>query len=151
MASDTLSYTHGTGPVFTDGTTTFSVTFNVQSLTANRALTLGDYAGTVAVNNSAIAASAPTAASTVTIAAFTGNNKAIVWNPAGTLATLTLSLADGGFNGQTVDLYTSQIVTALTLTGNFAASVGAAQPTALTAGQYVKWVWDATSKWVRIV
>lgn len=151
MANDTLSYTHGTGPFFVDGTTTFTLTFNVQSLTASRAITFGDYAGTVAVNNSAIAASAPTAGTTVTIAAFTGNNKAIVWNPLGTLATLTLSLADGGFNGQTVDLYTSAAVTALTRTGNFAASVGAAQPTALTAGQTIRWVWDATSKWVRIL
>lgn len=50
--ANTLKYTNGTGPAFVDGTTGFTSTFNAQSLTADRTLTLPDAAGTVALTAS---------------------------------------------------------------------------------------------------
>lgn len=47
--ANTLKYTNATGPAFTDGTTGFVTTFNVQSQTADRALTIPDAAGTIAL------------------------------------------------------------------------------------------------------
>lgn len=195
MANDTLSYTHGTGPVFTDGTTTFALTFNVQSLAASRAVTWPDAAGTVSLlgntstgsgsvvlataptmtnpvvgtqsagDNSTKAASTayadrfnadpqffvPTAGGTVSPTA-TGNQVGAFINPAGTLATLTLTLPTGLIKGQTLYATFTQIITALTVTATNVDSKGKVAPTAAAVGDTFGWQWDSVSaKWNRIV
>lgn len=72
--------------------------------------------------------------------------------PSGTLAALTISLANGTIQGMLHTVLSTQAVTTLTLSGsNFSASI-LALPTALTANVPVTFLWnDVTSKWVRVV
>lgn len=63
-------------------------------------------------------------------------------NPAGTLATLIVVAPSAPVQGQQFNFYSSHIITALTATG-----LGI---TALTAGQYASWEYDATlAAWLR--
>lgn len=71
--------------------------------------------------------------------------------PAGTLATLTITIDDGIIPGQLLSIVCTQIVTALTMSGaNLSASI-LALPTAFTAGQKIEFLWsDANQYWVCI-
>ena len=215
-----FKYTDAVGPAWVDGTSGFTITFNVQTPTQSRTFTWPDAAGTVALigntgtvttgtwngtkiglayggTNADLSATGGTSrvlkqittgaavtvaqlaladlsdAATVALAAnvpilptnpptaapgtgdtlnfvLTGDITKGILNPAGTLAELTVGLPDGDYGGQIFTLFTSAIVTALTLTGNFSATIGMAQPTTLAANQRVDWVWDGSSgDWLR--
>lgn len=71
---NTLKYTNATGPAFVDGTTTFALTFNVQSLSADRIVVFPDAAGTVTLGGntftgtgSVVRATAPTFPTTIAV------------------------------------------------------------------------------------
>ena len=193
--ANTLAYTNAAGPVFSDGTTGFTTTINVQSQTANRVITVPDAAGTLTLagntttgSGSVVLATAPTltnpvvgtqaagdnstkAASTAYADAFNADPQFFVpttggtvsptasgaqvqafINPAGTLATLTLTLPTGAFKGQTLYATFTQIITALTVTATNVDSKGKVTPTAAAVGDTFGYVWDSVStKWNRIV
>ncbi len=92
--------------------------------------------------------STPVAGATVQAA----NNASILsLQPAGTLATLTVNLPAVPFDGQRVQIFTSQAVTALTLAAPVGTVSAAGAVTALTAGQSVEYFWvAATQVWNRI-
>ena len=71
----------------------------------------------------------------------------VLLNPAGTLATLTLVLPTSGVeNGDTVLISTSQILTALTITGTIVGTL-----TALALGGFAKFQYSASGlKWFRV-
>lgn len=80
-----------------------------------------------------------------------GAVQSALFTPAGTLATLTISIDDGLLPGQRLSIVTTQAVTALTLGGTNLSATILALPTSLTANQKVDWVWSAThSYWVRV-
>lgn len=89
----------------------------------------------------------PLAADSITI----GNGvQALVLEPAGTIATLTVILAPAPKNGDTVIISSTQIVTALTLSPNAGQTIANAA-TALTAGGSVRYLYrSANTKWYRI-
>lgn len=60
-------------------------------------------------------------------------NRRTILNPAGTLATLTVDMPASPIDGQLQTVSTTQIITALTVTGGGHSIIG--QPTALTVGQ----------------
>jgi hypothetical protein len=94
--------------------------------------------------------SVPTAGGTVSPAA-TGSQIQVFINPAGTLATLTLTLPTGLIKGQTLYATFTQIITALTVTATNVDSKGKVTPTAAAVGDTFGWVWDsASTKWNRI-
>lgn len=90
----------------------------------------------------------PIAAATVTIPAFDGPIQHVLLEPAGTLATLTVTLPVAA-DGQTVVISSSQIVTTLTL--NSAAGTVLGAITALAANALgTHYTWSATAnKWFR--
>jgi hypothetical protein len=89
----------------------------------------------------------PTTGATVTIANADFDIRVIL-NPAGTLATLTVAMPSSPKDGQRVEVASSQIVTALTM------SVGTINGALTTLGVngFGAWVYDATAiKWFRVV
>lgn len=96
---------------------------------------------------------APTAGSTVTVAANVNN---LVLDPAGTLATLTVALpaASALIDGQTIHISSSQTVTALTMTAGSGTSISNS-PTALTISTTTSYGYEfvyraANTKWYRL-
>lgn len=88
--------------------------------------------------------SAPTTGSTVTVGS-TGHTKLLL-NPAGTLATLTVTFPGSPSDGDMVQLGSSQIITALTMNGG--TIVGAL--TTLAVGGAGTWVYSSTSSsWIK--
>jgi len=88
--------------------------------------------------------SIPTAGSTVQVR--DGRDVAVLLNPAGVLATLTVTLPVAPMNGDTVTISTSQTITALTVTGTTTSS-----PTTLAVTAGVKFIYSTTSsKWFRV-
>jgi hypothetical protein len=82
---------------------------------------------------------APTTGTTVTA----GNVEALIINPAGTLAALTVALPANPIDGQAFSMTTSQILTALTITGTIVGTL-----TTLALGGAARWVYSATAaKW----
>ena len=72
-------------------------------------------------------------------------------NPAGTIATLTLTLPTGTLRGQTITATFTQIVTTLTVTATNIGTNGFASPVTTTATSTFIWVWSvALAKWNRI-
>ncbi len=91
--------------------------------------------------------SAPATGATVTVSAATEN---LLLKPAGTIATLTVTLPVTPNAGHTVSLMSSQIVTALTVDPGAASIVGAAL-TALTAGGFARYSYRvADTSWYRV-
>lgn len=85
---------------------------------------------------------APTTGQTVTALV---NVEMIMLDPAGTLATLTVIMPPTPFDGQECVIATSQVITALTVTGTI---VGAL--TTLALGGFARFIWSATgAKWFR--
>lgn len=92
----------------------------------------------------------PAAADTVAPTA-TGSSIVCFINPAGTIATMTLTLPTGAYKGQRLTANFTQIVTTLTVTNTNTDTKGLAQPTAATATSAFEWAWDSASgKWNRI-
>lgn len=67
-------YTNAAGPFWTDGTTGFTVTFNIQAPSVNRTITFPDAAGTVTLlgntatgTGSVVLATAPTFPTTIAV------------------------------------------------------------------------------------
>lgn len=91
---------------------------------------------------------APVAAATVTVPAFDGPIQHVLLEPAGLLATLTITLPAAS-DGQTVVIGCSQIVTALTLNSTAGTILGGITSLAANAlGAH--YTWSATaSKWFR--
>lgn len=91
----------------------------------------------------------PTAGGTVSPTA-TGAEIHCFISPAGTLATLTLTLPTGNIKGQVLWATFNQIITALTVTNTNTDTKGFASPSAATATTTYGWVWDSIStKWNR--
>lgn len=90
-----------------------------------------------------VQAAAPATGNTVVVSAGT---TALLLNPAGTLATLTITLPSSPVDGQTLSIGTSQILTSLTVNGG--TIVGTL--TTLALGGYAYFVYGATAaKWFR--
>lgn len=96
---------------------------------------------------------APTAGTTVTVAANVNN---LVLDPAGTLATLTIALpaASSLIDGQTLHISSSQTVTALTMSAGSGTSISNS-PTALTISTTASYGYEfiyraANTKWYRL-
>ena len=90
-----------------------------------------------------VQAVAPATGNTVVVSAGT---TALLLSPAGTLATLTITLPSSPVNGQALVIATSQALTALTVNGG--TIVGTL--TTLALGGFAYFVYDsATSKWFR--
>lgn len=70
-------------------------------------------------------------------------NKRTILNPSGTLTTLTINMPASPVNGQFQIITTTQIITALTVSGNGNSIIG--QPTTLTAGQSFTMIFDQPS------
>lgn len=90
---------------------------------------------------------APAAAASLTI----GNGvQALVLEPAGVIATLTVTMAAAPKDGETVIISTTQTITALTLSPNGGQTI--VNPvTALAANAFVRYLYRASSsKWYRI-
>lgn len=85
---------------------------------------------------------APTTGQTVTAAVTTG---VLFIDPAGTLAALTVVLPAGPVDGQIFRMATSQILTALTITGTIVGTL-----TTLAAAGSAQFIYSASgSKWFR--
>ena len=91
---------------------------------------------------SAVQYSVPTTGGTVTAGS---NTRVMLLNPAGTLATLTVVLPASPVDGQDFIVSTSQILTALTITGTIVGTL-----TTLALGGFARFVYSAdSSKWFR--
>lgn len=90
-----------------------------------------------------VQAAAPSTGSTVVV---NQGTTALLLNPAGTLATLTITLPSSPKDGQMLTIATSQILTSLTVNGG--TIVGTL--TTLALGGYAYFVYGATAaKWFR--
>jgi len=90
----------------------------------------------------------PATGNTVTIPGFNGNQLLVIIDPAGTLATLTITLPAAS-DGQRVVIACSQIVTALTLNSAAGSILGAITTIAANA-LGTAYCWSATAnKWFR--
>lgn len=88
--------------------------------------------------------SAPTTGGTVTVSS--GGLIKLLLNPAGTLATLTVTFPGGPSDGDTVQMGCTQIVTALTMNGG--TIIGSLA--ALAVGGSGTWVYSSTaSSWIK--
>lgn len=87
----------------------------------------------------------PTTGSTVTVS--DGGNVHLIINPAGTLATLTVTFPSSPSDMDIVTMSSSQIVTALTMSGG--TFIGAL--TTLAVASFARYMYSSTSsKWWRI-
>ncbi len=97
-------------------------------------------------NKAVIQYATPTTGTTVTVNAFDGPELVVFLEPAGLLATLTITLPSVN-DGQSVVVSTSQAITALTLNGG--TILGGL--TTLAANGFGRWAFSATStKWFRL-
>jgi hypothetical protein len=94
-----------------------------------------------------VARAAPTTGATVLVTAATVDIVQVI-DPAGTIATLTITLPTADHDGQKVNIASTQIVTALTLNSAAGTIVGAA--TSLAVGSFATYVWlSSQTKWYR--
>lgn len=143
-------YQDAVGPAFRDRVTGQTVRFNVQALTGLKTITVPNGSGTMPLTGNS-QAFVPTTGGTVA-PTNTGAPVMCFINPAGTLATLTLTLPTGLFAGQTLYTVFTQIITALTVTAGNIGSTGRASPSSATATSIFAWSWnDSTSKWDRFL
>jgi hypothetical protein len=133
-------------------------------LTINRASGLATFAGAVTAAgtltnggvriDTATATATPTTGGTVAIAA--GVSKQII-NPAGTLATLTVTSPPAPSNAagsiQTLEITFTRAITAITWTsGSGASYAGATMPTTVAVGALVRLWWvQSLSSWMHMV
>lgn len=91
---------------------------------------------------------APTTGFSYTFAA--GTN-VLVMNPAGTLATGTITMPSAPADGMTITISTTQEITALTLNGNTGQSIGGSQVARFPANSAMQFVYRLTdTTWYRI-
>lgn len=91
----------------------------------------GNFATLKAVADQSKSVQVPTTGFTITIA---DNTSTLILNPAGTLATGTVTLPANPIDGQIIRIATSQIVTALTISANSGQTMADAFSTTLGAG-----------------
>lgn len=88
--------------------------------------------------------STPATGATITLTQ--ARHQIALLNPAGTLATLTVALPVSPNDGDIVNIGSSQIITALTITGTIIGTL-----TTLTVAGFAKFIFNATAaKWFRI-
>jgi hypothetical protein len=91
---------------------------------------------------------APTTGFSYTFAA--GTN-VLVMNPAGTLATGTITMPASPADGMTITFSSTEQITALTLSGNTGQTIGGTQVTLLPANSAVQFIYRlSTTTWYRI-
>lgn len=89
----------------------------------------------------------PTTGFTITVA---NNTSTLLLNPAGTLATGTVTMPAAPFDGQEVRFSSTQIVTTLTVSPNASQTISNA-PSTIAAGQGYAWIYHlATTNWFRL-
>lgn len=89
----------------------------------------------------------PTTGFTIT---FANTSKTLILNPAGTLASGTITMPPGPIDGQEVRLSSSQTVTALTVSPNTSQTISNA-PTTIAPGQGYAWIYHlAGTNWYRL-
>jgi hypothetical protein len=126
-----------------DGTTV------IASPTGGNAFQVDQYSNAINLQGSAItgkSVQAPTTGFAITIAA--GITRLIL-NPAGTLASGTITMPAAPVDGQIVEISTTQTVTALTVSANTGQTIsGAASTIVATAG--LSWAYELSlTKWIR--
>lgn len=93
----------------------------------------------------------PLTATTVTITPTSGVYTQSI-QPAGTLASLTVSLSQGSLAGQYVSISFNQAVTSLTISTTASGFSGIALPTSATVTSSFGFVWNASnSTWIRVL
>lgn len=91
---------------------------------------------------------APTTGFSYTFAAGT---QVLVMNPAGTLATGTITMPSSPADGMTITFSSTEQITALTLSGNTGQTIGGTQVTLLPANSAVQFIYRlSTTTWYRI-
>lgn len=106
-------------------------------------------AGFTAISASTAQYAVPTTGQTVSVTQTGASTLNLVIDPAGTLATLTIALPTGSFDGQRFSLMTSQALTGVTMTTATGSIVGAI--TTAAANAFATYVWSTTAtKWYRI-
>lgn len=87
----------------------------------------------------------PTTGGTVTVANMDQQIIPVIIDPAGTLATLTVALPANPYDGQIVIVCSSQIITALTMTGTIIGAI-----TSMAVGSFAHYVYNSNqTKWYR--
>lgn len=82
---------------------------------------------------------------------FSAGTNVLVMNPAGTLATGTITMPSAPADGMTITISTTQEITALTLNGNTGQSIGGSQVERLPANSAMQFVYRLTNTtWYRI-
>lgn len=82
---------------------------------------------------------------------FASGTQTLVINPAGTLATGTITMPASPVDGMTVTISTTQEITALTLSGNTGKSIGGTQVARFPANSAMQFVYrSANTTWYRI-
>lgn len=82
---------------------------------------------------------------------FSAGTNVLVMNPAGTLATGTITMPSAPADGMTITISTTQEITALTLNGNTGQSIGGSQVARLPANSAMQFVYRLTNTtWYRI-
>lgn len=93
----------------------------------------------------------PVTGATVAIGVPAAKNYTKLITPAGTLATLTITVGSGTVAGQLLRIAFSQIITALTYSGSNWATTGLAVPTDAAVDSSHVWAWSASAaKWLRV-
>ena len=82
---------------------------------------------------------------------FAAGTQVLVMNPAGTLATGTITMPSSPADGMTITLSSTEQITALTLSGNTGQTIGGTQVTLLPANSAVQFIYRlSTTTWYRI-
>ena len=82
---------------------------------------------------------------------FAAGTQVLVMNPAGTLATGTITMPSSPADGMTITFSSTEQITALTLSGNTGQTIGGTQVTLLPANSAVQFIYRlSTTTWYRI-
>jgi hypothetical protein len=82
---------------------------------------------------------------------FAAGTQVLVMNPAGTLATGTITMPSSPADGMTITFSSTEQITALTLSGNTGQTIGGTQVTLLPANSAVQFVYRlSNTTWYRI-
>ena len=82
---------------------------------------------------------------------FAAGTQVLVMNPAGTLATGTITMPASPADGMTITFSSTEQITALTLSGNTGQTIGGTQVTLLPANSAVQFIYRlSTTTWYRI-
>lgn len=118
--------------------------------TADRVVETPDGDGTMGLAL-AVTTVTPTTGNTITVPRF--NDRYYYITPAGTLATLTLALpsSTNARDGQKVSIFSTQTITALTVTAGSGNTMGGTTLSAMTANTLYEFIYSASAaKWIRV-